>query len=151
MSTRSYIGIRNSDKSIRCIYCHWDGYLENNGKILFENYKDKEKIEALLALGDLSSLDKEVAPPEGVEHSFDHPAEGITVAYHRDRGEDYNAPMEFKTDEELDEAVKDVWAEFIYLWDESKKSPRWTFRTYSKKTFHDLGKALEKLNKKGED
>lgn len=88
MSTRSYIGIRNPDKTTKVIYAHWDGYVEHNGRILFENYKDKEKIEALLELGDISSLAAEIAPADGVEHSFDKPAEGVVVAYHRDRGED---------------------------------------------------------------
>jgi hypothetical protein len=44
-------------------------------------------VEALIALGSISSLAPETEIPEGVEHNFETPAEGITVAYNRDRGE----------------------------------------------------------------
>lgn len=50
MSTRSTIGIKENG-IIRSIYCHWDGYPENNGKILYEHYNSKEKVEELLRLG----------------------------------------------------------------------------------------------------
>lgn len=56
MATRSTIAIERKDGSVAQIYCHWDGYLENNGHILFENYQDADKVEQLISLGDLSSL-----------------------------------------------------------------------------------------------
>ena len=87
MATRSTIWMKNDDGSFDGIYCHWDGYLENNGKILVEHYQDKEKVEKLMELGAISSLDMEVDCPDG--HSFDHPVAGCVVAYHRDRGERY--------------------------------------------------------------
>ena len=34
MSTRSSIGIKRKDGTIECIYCHSDGYLEYNGKLI---------------------------------------------------------------------------------------------------------------------
>jgi hypothetical protein len=70
----------------KSVYCHWDGYLEHNGKLLLEHY-DSAKANYLVALGDLSSLRPNVFVPEGVEHSFEKPAEGITIFYGRDRGE----------------------------------------------------------------
>lgn len=85
MATRSTIWMKNDDGSFDGIYCHWDGYLENNGKILVEHYQDKEKVEKLIELGAISSLDAEVDCPDG--HSFDHPVAGCVVAYHRDRDE----------------------------------------------------------------
>lgn len=88
MATRSRIGIERENGHIESIYCHWDGYPSHNGKILAEHYTDPEKIKALIALGDISSLNENVSPADGVEHSFDKPAENVTVAYHRDRGED---------------------------------------------------------------
>lgn len=71
MSTRSTISIQ-TPKGIRSIYCHFDGYLRHNGKILLENYDTPDKVNALIDLGDISSLG------ENLEK---------TVAYHRDRGE----------------------------------------------------------------
>lgn len=56
MSTRSFIGIENHDGTVRAIYCHWDGYVEHHGNILVNNYKTRESVEKLLALGDISSL-----------------------------------------------------------------------------------------------
>ena len=56
MATRSTIAIRNEDGTVTGIYCHWDGYIEHNGRILVENYNTEEKVRELLALGHLSKL-----------------------------------------------------------------------------------------------
>lgn len=85
MGTRSRIGVMHGDV-LKSVYCHWDGYLEHNGRILLEHY-DSAKANHLVALGDISSLDKNVEIPEGAEHTFDSPTKGITVFYGRDRGE----------------------------------------------------------------
>jgi hypothetical protein len=72
------------------VYCHWDGYLDNNGAILRDHYTDKAKVYALMLLGSLSSLRQEI----GQAHSFDarydnsDPRKQWTVAYGRDRGEE---------------------------------------------------------------
>jgi hypothetical protein len=88
MATRSRIAIEDQDGTVRSIYCHWDGYPEYNGVVLQENYQTQEKVEQLIALGSISSLKPLVAPPEGVTHKFDDPFDNVTVAYHRDRGEE---------------------------------------------------------------
>ena len=90
MATRSRIGIQNEDGSVNSVYCHWDGYPENNGDILVVHYKEREKVQKLIGLGSLSSLAPEIDAPEG--HSYENPVPGVTVAYHRDRGE----PMQMK-------------------------------------------------------
>jgi hypothetical protein len=99
MATRSTIAIEDQNGKVRSIYCHWDGYPSNNGRILFENYKTQEKVESLIALGSISSLRPEVDIPEGVHHNFQNQDEDITVAYHRDRGEDlrinYHSSVEY--------------------------------------------------------
>lgn len=94
MATRSRIGIEKEDGTIRSIYCHWDGYPAYNGRILLENYTNREKVEGLIALGDISVLGKELAPGEGVDHSFDNRSQGVTIAYSRDRGDAFNQPRE---------------------------------------------------------
>lgn len=55
MSTRSHIGIKDS-RGITGVYCHFDGYPEGVGKTLLENYDTEEKVQALIAEGDMSSL-----------------------------------------------------------------------------------------------
>lgn len=86
MSTRSSITAKCEDGKFRSIYCHFDGYPSNVGEILQNYFSDQEKIEQLLALGDLSSLAPSIEAPDG--HTYDNRIEGHTVAYHRDRGED---------------------------------------------------------------
>lgn len=61
MGTRSTIALEYADGSVGQIYCHWDGYLEHNGKILFEDYQDPFKVQKLLDNGDTSTLDSAVA------------------------------------------------------------------------------------------
>jgi len=113
MGTRSRIGVMHGN-NCKSVYCHWDGYLDFNGKLLMEHY-DSSKANHLVALGDLSSLRPEVFIPEGVEHSFNSPAENITVFYGRDRGE---TGTEWKTDasfEEFLERADSCGAEYYYI------------------------------------
>lgn len=56
MATRSTIGIKSEDGTVRAIYCHWDGYPAGVGVGLVENYNSKAQAEALIALGGFSSL-----------------------------------------------------------------------------------------------
>ena len=88
MGTRSTISIEFADGTIGQVYCHWDGYLSNNGKLLQQYYLDPFKVRELIDLGDLSSLDCEVNIPAGQSHSFQNPLKRITTFYGRDRGYD---------------------------------------------------------------
>jgi hypothetical protein len=79
-----------------------------------EHY-DSTKANFLVALGDLSSLRPDVFVAEGVEHSFEKPAEDICVFYGRDRGETHT---EWKTDatfEEFLERADGCGAEYYYI------------------------------------
>jgi len=64
MGTRSRIGVMHGDK-LKSVYCHWDGYLQHNGRIL-QNHYDSAKANHLVSLGYISSLKEEI----GVEHPF---------------------------------------------------------------------------------
>jgi hypothetical protein len=55
MSTRSNI-VYDTGESVRAVYCHHDGYLDHNGRILFEHYNSEDEVEALIELGDFTSL-----------------------------------------------------------------------------------------------
>ena len=89
MATHSRIGMEQEDGSVKSIYCHFDGYPSHVGRILNESFKDHDKVKALVELGDISSLEVEIEPTG--PHSFASPQKGVTVAYHRDRGEDHNS------------------------------------------------------------
>lgn len=105
MATRSTIALEYPNGEIRQIYCHWDGYLSNNGKILVESYNDAGKVNELMDLGSLSSLNAEI----GVKHPFDAPEFGtpeydkfketygnMCFAYGRDRGEEDTDAQKYK-------------------------------------------------------
>lgn len=56
MGTRSRIGIEMPDHSVVSVYCHWDGYVEHNGKILVEYYQNREDVQELIDGGSMSTL-----------------------------------------------------------------------------------------------
>lgn len=85
MSTHAAIVVKMKDGSYQGIYVHHDGYRDGVGRTLIENYNDQKKAEALVALGDLSSLAPLLAPTSA--HTYDNPQKDVTVAYHRDQGE----------------------------------------------------------------
>lgn len=86
MSTHCLICRKNADKSYDLIYCHSDGYYEHTGYILNKHYNTKERVDNLIALGDLSIL-KEKLNPTTDWHSFDKREPDVCVAYGRDRHE----------------------------------------------------------------
>lgn len=55
MATRSTIAIKQG-KTIRAIYCHWDGYPEGVGATLANYYNNEMVATALINLGGFSSL-----------------------------------------------------------------------------------------------
>jgi hypothetical protein len=98
MATRNRIAIENQDGSVTSIYCHWDGHIYTNGVILNYHYNTKEKVEELIELGDLSSLDKTLE---------------TTTSYHRNNGEDFNQTP-FSNVEELFENGFSSGVEYVY-------------------------------------
>ena len=120
MGTRSAIGVMHGDK-VKAVYCHWDGYLSHNGKILLESY-DSPKANHLVALGDLSSLGTDI----GEKHEFDCPHKANTpeflawyeakakvcTFYGRDRGE---TDCEFKVFHNDQELFAGIDAEYFYV------------------------------------
>jgi hypothetical protein len=64
MATRSTIALEYADGSVGVIYCHWDGYLEHNGKLLVKHYSDPFKVRDLLDMGSVSSLGKSLESTE---------------------------------------------------------------------------------------
>jgi len=56
MGTRSRIGYELADHTVVSVYCHWDGYVEHNGKVLVEHYQNREDVQDLIDGGSMSSL-----------------------------------------------------------------------------------------------
>jgi hypothetical protein len=87
MSTNSTITVRTADNERKSIYCHWDGYPENNGAILLEFYNDHETAKQLVEHGYLSALRPKIKPDQSKPHSFDNAQSDVCIYYGRDRGE----------------------------------------------------------------
>lgn len=117
MGTRSDIIVHRTDGKWHRIYCHWDGYLENNGKLLFNHYTSQKAVEALVKPGDMSSLAPECSKPKG--HTFDKPVKGYCVYYGRDRGEKDVAGTIADTLAGC-WPENDTWTEFTYVWTEAQ-------------------------------
>ena len=102
MATRSIIA-KLDDKGVQAIYCHNDGYLSNNGKILDQHYANEVKVDNLIAQGDASSLKDTIED---------------TIFYHRDRGDCYEGVKAVNLNNEtklLEHAFEKCDAEVVYM------------------------------------
>jgi hypothetical protein len=89
MATRSTITVQNSDGNYITAYCHYDGYLSNNGKILIENYTSPNKVIKLVELGNIRALGPENMVDVFEENSGKYfISESLTKI--KRSGEDYN-------------------------------------------------------------
>jgi len=120
MGTHSRIGLALGPDQIVSVYCHYDGYIQHNGRKLVEHYNTKELVEELINGGDMSQLHTihmwESAPLKKViMNGEDREVEYITdddgnwvyspvkatpsALYYSERGED--APPKFTTFDEF--------------------------------------------------
>lgn len=84
MATRSTIALEYADGTVDQIYCHWDGYLSHNGKILMEHWQDPFKVQEMMDMGALSQLGEVI----GEKHDFNDDLDrNDCTFYGRDRGE----------------------------------------------------------------
>ena len=136
MATRSTIAVEHADGTVSQIYSHWDGYIDHNGRILYESYNSQERAEALVALGDISSLDRSIDKPEG--HSFDSPASGCTVFYGRDRGEEGTEPNKFPNWKMFQLSMQQEEYDYVF------KGGVWLVSSYGRK-WEELASVISEL------
>ena len=122
MGTRSRIGVMHGD-NVKSIYCHWDGYLDFNGRILQESY-DSAKANHLVALGDMSSLRANIGEkhafskfelPAEEQDAFELATEDMCTFYGRDRGE---TGIEYKVAHTFNDFLEQCYncgAEYYYI------------------------------------
>jgi len=121
MATRSTIALEYADGTVHQVYCHWDGYLEHNGKMLLEHYSNPFILRDLIDLGGLSSL----RPTIGTKHAFSQfelraeevagfklLTENMCTFYARDRGERL-VVNKFKDYEHF--LIDGQWEEYDYI------------------------------------
>ena len=125
MSTRCRIAIEQEDGTIKSIYCHHDGYKSGVGKTLRTHYTNPDKVQALIALGDISTLgtfyDKKLAKmrwdewnvSEEERHKLWALTEDMTLPY-IDRGEDHHVRTD-QNYQEFMEKIGKTGEEYTYL------------------------------------
>jgi hypothetical protein len=151
------IAIQNPyNKTVRAVYCQWDGYLEHNGSLLHKHYSASPKANNLIALGNISSLKAEI----GEKHDFsrldstlpeaEYEAKygNMTTFYTRDRGED----TPFKVFKNLSAACDHYnWSDYFYCFKYSKaddyQSGEWHFKKPGGR-WKKLALAIRKLDPK---
>lgn len=112
MSTNSFIGKIEKDGTITGISCYEAGDIEHDGKCLAEYYATRDKVDELIALGNLSVL----GPTIGHKIDFNNEREygahmdKQCIAYHRDR----NDVLEIHTNENLTELCECYPYVYIY-------------------------------------
>lgn len=147
MATRSTIAMEFADGTVHQVYCHWDGYLENNGQILFKHYVDPFKTRDLIDQGDISSLGEVVGekhdfsrldtqmPEDEYERLYGH----MTTFYGRDRGETGTGAKKFADFADYKENF--CHEEYAYI---LRRDGNWYVKQYSK-DFELLADALAGL------
>jgi hypothetical protein len=132
MGTRSFITIKHKDNTYSGVYCHWDGSVEHNGKILREDYQARSKVVDLIDGGDMSSLKTNTT----WESTFKEDAYTNTreeqPLYYYERGEtddDTIYPKHFKTHKQMFKYAKGCGCEYIYTFDDTVgvDQPWWSF------------------------
>jgi len=132
MGTRSFITIKHKDNTYSGVYCHWDGYVEHNGKILKEDYQARSKVVDLIDGGDMSSLKTNTT----WESTFKEDAYTNTreeqPLYYFERGEtdeDIIYPKHFTNHQKMYKYAKNCGCEFIYTFDDTVgvDQPWWSF------------------------
>jgi hypothetical protein len=78
MGTHCFIVLENPDKTVRYIFCHYDGYFANMIPILQKYYSTRSSIEKLIENGSIVSLqdseqasDKHSMPVEELRNRWD--------------------------------------------------------------------------------
>jgi hypothetical protein len=137
MATRSRIGLLEGDK-VKSIYCHYDGYPAFVGKVLFEFYKSKERVEALLSLGNLSYIAPRIEPLGA--HSFSKPEKETCVFYGRDRGETETEAVEHSYEDYIG-FVDNDWTEYHYIY----KDGEWYYLHHTDKKEYKLNRLENNL------
>ena len=120
MATRSFICKSLPNNTIFGVYCHYDGYPSGVGATLANHYTTDERVEALLSLGSISQLHPRLVPNLGDTHTFNNPAKNVTIAYHRDRGEDMHTTTFSSLDVMVENVAHQLGVQFVYIWDSNE-------------------------------
>ena len=126
MGTASMIGIYNDDGSVTATYCHYDGYLSYNGKLLVQSYNTPEAAKTVANAGYLS----------GLTSDLDH---DLKAAVHQnEKPIVYNSVKTF-----LQCGEKHAGADYLYLFDGEAWFYTDTYGPRNKRSFEEVEINLE--------
>ena len=95
------------------ITCDYDGYLTFMGAMLEDFYSSAKKVGTLISLGDLSELERNIAPNPHQKHAWNIRQDHACVFYGRDKGDYTRGPRKFE--------MKDFGSSPVYIF----KDDRW--------------------------
>lgn len=113
MSTHCRIGIRNADKSITSIYCHYDGEPINVGQNLQKNFNTIDLVKQLITLGDLSNLGTIPESNPSMWKWIHSPENYATCLAYKDRGDEAD-PITCSSEE-----FNNIAEQYNYLFEEN--------------------------------
>ncbi len=125
MSTQCGIAIK-TEKGYETIYVHSDGYPEYMWPMLTENYNSEELATKLVSMGDASYIEKKLDPASDF-HRFGTPEPGVSMFYHRDRGDRWDEvyPQAFSREQLMNAFY------YVYVW----KNGCWNFYKGGRKIY----------------
>lgn len=142
MATRSTIALEYADGTVDMVYCHFDGYLENNGRILKEHWSDPFKLQQLMDLGSISSLGNQIGRKQNFDDRTTHNRDWC-LAYGRDRGEAEVGAWRFKSYEHYLKSAQ--LEEYNYILRQVNGQAVWFVQYWETETFVPLEKALDRI------
>ena len=118
MGTRSNIAYLKEDESVVVMYCHYDGYLDHNGRILLNHYNNEEEAQELVDNGYASSLSSTLEEINDGRVNTDKP-------------ETYKSLGNY-----ISWNVDPLFIEFIYLWRDDQWWVAWNSSVETPDGFH---------------
>ncbi len=123
MGTRSTISILHPNNTIQTILCKFDGALPANGLTLWAYYQDAQKVNDLIALGDVCSLDVEITLPPGQKHSVRTKIDGYSTFFSRDNDTPgFETTYQAYTFKNFDEYTASNLEAFNYIYKERNRA-----------------------------
>ena len=134
MATRCYIGLEGPDGTVRYVYCHWDGYPSETGRILQEDWQSYTLVSNMINKGNMSYLGRNLGDTEFYCKEGDPNEEDEGAKYCKDVNA-YSA------------TAPDYLIEYIYLFKDIGTGYSWFLWEPDKKTWEPLQKVLDRVLK----
>jgi hypothetical protein len=127
MATRSLVLKKGDDGRLSGIYVHWDGYPSYMGKTLQMHYTNKDKLDALIAQGHASIVERNVETSE---------------FYHRDHNGTLLQITPFNK-QDIKEVASVSDAEYVYIGEVKDGEVVYTVYDARNRTFSTVDEAIK--------